>query len=82
MSLVGPRPLMPAEVKKFKPWHYRRLRVPQGMTGLVQVSGRSNLSFDEMVKLDLFYVENWSFWLDLKIFLRTIPSVLFMKGAY
>jgi len=82
MSLVGPRPLMPAEVKKFKPWHYRRLDVPQGITGLWQVSGRSDLSFDEMVKLDLFYVENWSFWLDLKIFLRTIPSVLFMKGAY
>lgn len=82
MSLVGPRPPIPAELDEYESWHFKRLIVPQGMTGLWQVSGRNDLSFNEMVKLDIFYIENWSLWLDLKIFLRTIPSVLFMKGAY
>jgi exopolysaccharide biosynthesis polyprenyl glycosylphosphotransferase len=82
MTLVGPRPPIPSELEEYKQWHFKRITVPQGMTGLWQVSGRSDLSFNEMVKLDIYYIENWSLWLDLKIFLRTIPSVLFMKGAY
>lgn len=82
MSLVGPRPPMPAEVENYQDWHRRRLDVPPGMTGLSQVSGRSNLTFDEMAMLDIYYVENWSFWLDLWIMLRTIPTVLLRRGAY
>jgi len=82
MSLVGPRPPLPAEVSRYMEWHKRRLEVRPGMAGLPQVSGRSLLSFDEMVLLDVYYVENWSLWLDLKIMLRTIPQVLFGNGAY
>lgn len=82
MSIIGPRPLTPKEVERFKPWHYRRLQAPQGITGLPQVRGRSELSFDEIIKLDLFYIENWSLWLDIKILLMTLPSVFTMKGAY
>jgi len=82
MSLVGPRPPLPEEVEKYEDWHHGRLRIPSGMTGLWQVMGRSDLTFDEMVMLDLYYAENWSLWLDLKILLRTIPTVLFGRGAY
>ncbi|MBU0702636.1 MAG: undecaprenyl-phosphate glucose phosphotransferase [Chloroflexi bacterium] len=82
MSLVGPRPPVPAEVSRYKRWHKRRLDVRPGMTGLWQVSGRSLLSFDETVLLDIYYIENWSLWLDFKILLRTIPTVLFGEGAY
>jgi exopolysaccharide biosynthesis polyprenyl glycosylphosphotransferase len=82
MSLVGPRPPTPNEVTEYKDWHRRRLDVAPGMTGLWQVSGRSDLTFDEMVMLDLFYAENWSLALDLRILLRTIPSVLRGTGAY
>jgi exopolysaccharide biosynthesis polyprenyl glycosylphosphotransferase len=82
MSLVGPRPPIPDEVKRYQPWHLRRLEVSPGMTGLWQVSGRSELTFDEMVLLDLFYAENWSLWLDFKIMLRTIPVMLLGTGAY
>jgi exopolysaccharide biosynthesis polyprenyl glycosylphosphotransferase len=82
MSLVGPRPPMPSEVEEYKEWHRRRLEVAPGMTGLWQVSGRSDLTFDEMVMLDLFYAENWSLGLDLQIMLRTVPSVLAGTGAY
>ncbi len=82
MSLVGPRPPIPAEVAGYKAWHEKRLEVRPGMTGLWQVSGRSLLSFDEMVLLDIYYIENWSLWLDLKILLRTVPQVLFGNGAY
>jgi len=82
MSLVGPRPPIPVEVGHYVEWHKRRLEVRPGMTGLWQVSGRSLLSFDEMVLLDIYYIENWSLWLDLKILLRTIPQVLFGGGAY
>ncbi len=82
MSLVGPRPPIPAEVADYQPWHRRRLDVAPGMTGLWQVSGRSKLTFDEMVMLDLFYAENWSLMLDLRILLRTVPTVLFGTGAY
>ena len=82
MSLVGPRPGLPHEILKYSDWEKKRLRVRPGMTGLWQVSGRSNLSFAEMVKLDLYYIENWSVGLDLKILFRTIPSVLLGRGAY
>lgn len=82
MSLVGPRPPIPTEVEKYDEWHRRRLEVSPGITGLWQVSGRSQLTFDEMVMLDLYYAENWSLALDLKILLRTIPTVLLGTGAY
>jgi exopolysaccharide biosynthesis polyprenyl glycosylphosphotransferase len=82
MSLVGPRPAIPAEVQRYQPWHKRRLEVAPGMTGLWQVSGRSELSFDEMVLLDLYYIENWSPVLDFQIMFRTLPQVLTGRGAY
>ena len=82
MSLVGPRPPIPAEVEQYKSWHKQRLAVPGGITGLWQVSGRSELTFDEMVLLDLYYIENWSPLLDLSILIRTIPKVLTRDGAY
>lgn len=82
MSLVGPRPGTPDELKRYESWHKRRLKVPQGITGLWQVSGRSNLSFNEMVVLDLYYAENASVMVDINIILRTIPAVLFGRGAY
>jgi exopolysaccharide biosynthesis polyprenyl glycosylphosphotransferase len=82
MSLVGPRPPLPSEAAQYLEWHKKRLEVAPGMSGLWQVSGRSLLTFDEMVMLDLFYIENWSLALDLKIMLRTVPSVLLANGAY
>jgi lipopolysaccharide/colanic/teichoic acid biosynthesis glycosyltransferase len=82
MSLVGPRPPMPSEVDEYADWHRKRLDIAPGMTGLWQVSGRSELTFDEMVMLDLFYAENWSLGLDLKILLRTVPTVILGRGAY
>lgn len=82
MSFVGPRPGLEREVEKYQEWHHRRLEVTPGLTGLWQVSGRSKLTFDEMVRLDIYYGENWSVALDLKILLRTIPAVLKREGAY
>lgn len=82
MSLVGPRPALPAEVDKYEPWHRRRLQAAPGLTGLWQVSGRSDVPFDEMVMLDIYYIQNWSLALDLKTLLRTIPAVLSGRGAY
>jgi exopolysaccharide biosynthesis polyprenyl glycosylphosphotransferase len=82
MSLVGPRPALPSEVEQYQEWHKRRLEVSPGMTGLWQVSGRSELTFDEMVMLDIYYIENWTPWMDIGIVLRTIPTVLFAQGAY
>lgn len=82
MSLVGPRPAIPSEVQRYQPWHKRRLEVAPGMTGLWQVSGRSELSFDEMVLLDLYYIENWSPLLDLQILVRTLPKAILGEGAY
>ena len=76
MSLVGPRPPLPNEVANYKEWHKRRLDVAPGVTGLWQVSGSSELTFDEMVMLDLYYIENWSPWLDMWILLKTIPALL------
>lgn len=82
MSFVGPRPGLEREVEKYQEWHHRRLEVTPGLTGLWQVSGRSKLTFDEMVRLDIYYAENWSLALDMKILLRTIPAVLKREGAY
>jgi exopolysaccharide biosynthesis polyprenyl glycosylphosphotransferase len=82
MSLVGPRPAIPTEVQRYQPWHKRRLDVPPGMTGLWQVSGRSQLTFDEQVLLDLYYIENWSPLLDVQILLRTLPKVILGDGAF
>ncbi len=82
MSLVGPRPPLPSEVAKYGDDVRRRLLVKPGMTGLWQVSGRSDLSWDETVRLDLSYVENWSPMLDLQILWRTVPAVMSGDGAY
>jgi lipopolysaccharide/colanic/teichoic acid biosynthesis glycosyltransferase len=82
MSLVGPRPPLPAEVAAYAADVRRRLAVKPGMTGLWQVSGRSDLSWEEAVRLDLRYVENWSLSLDLVILLRTMTAVFRSSGAY
>jgi exopolysaccharide biosynthesis polyprenyl glycosylphosphotransferase len=82
MSMVGPRPAPPSEVQRYQQWHKRRLEVSPGLTGLWQVSGRSQLTFDEMVLLDLYYIENWSPGLDIQIMLRTVPQALVGNGAY
>ncbi len=82
MSLVGPRPQVPREVAHYEPWHRQRLAVPPGMTGIWQITGRSDLTFDEMVRLDVYYAEHWSVRLDLEILLRTLPAVLSQRGAY
>jgi exopolysaccharide biosynthesis polyprenyl glycosylphosphotransferase len=82
MSLVGPRPPLPEEVVRYDEWHRRRLEVKPGLTGLWQVLGRSDTSFDEMVRLDIYYAENWSPGMDLRIMIETIPAVLSGKGAY
>jgi exopolysaccharide biosynthesis polyprenyl glycosylphosphotransferase len=81
MSVVGPRPPIPYEVEEYDIWHRKRLDMKPGITGLWQVSGRNRLTFEEMVKTDLFYIENWSLWLDLKIILLTLPAVLRGDGA-
>ncbi len=82
MSLVGPRPPTPDEVADYAEWHKRRLDVTPGLTGLWQVLGRSDTSFDEMVRLDIYYAEKWSPGMDLRILLQTIPVVISGKGAY
>jgi exopolysaccharide biosynthesis polyprenyl glycosylphosphotransferase len=82
MSLVGPRPPLVEEVAQYQPWHMQRLEVKGGITGLWQVSGRSDLTFDEQCLLDIYYIENWSLALDLRLMLQTIPYSLFGRGAY
>jgi exopolysaccharide biosynthesis polyprenyl glycosylphosphotransferase len=82
MSLVGPRPPLTSEVEKYEPWQLGRLRAVPGMTGLWQVSGRSDVTFHEMVRLDLHYIRNWSLSLDLEILWQTLPAVLGNRGAY
>ncbi len=82
MSLVGPRPPMPVEVEKYSLEEKRRLGIKPGLTGLWQISGRSDLSFEDWVMLDSYYIENWSLWLDLKIILKTILVFIAAKGAY
>lgn len=82
MSIVGPRPQVPSEVELYLEWHRLRLQVLPGITGMWQVSGRSDLGFDEMALLDIWYVENWTPWLDIKIILKTIGVALTGRGAY
>jgi exopolysaccharide biosynthesis polyprenyl glycosylphosphotransferase len=82
MSLVGPRPLPLRDYKLLEDWHRKRYLVLPGMTGLWQIAGRSDLSFDDLVRLDFYYLENWSIWLDISILLRTIPAVVAGRGAY
>jgi exopolysaccharide biosynthesis polyprenyl glycosylphosphotransferase len=82
MSLVGPRPLPIRDYDQLEPWHRKRYSVLPGMTGLWQVSGRIDLSFDDLVRLDFYYLENWSIWLDISILARTLPAVLARRGAY
>lgn len=82
MSLVGPRPPTPDEVELYEKWHMARLNVLPGVTGLWQINGRSQVPFDEMCLLDIYYIENWSLKLDLQILMMTIPRVLLRHGAY
>jgi lipopolysaccharide/colanic/teichoic acid biosynthesis glycosyltransferase len=82
MSLVGPRPAIPAEVEQYEDWQYGRLRAMPGITGLWQVSGRAEVPFEDMVRLDLHYIRNWSLAWDLEILIRTVPAVLSNRGAY
>jgi len=82
MSLVGPRPPLPKEVMQYHPWQRRRLSLRPGLTCLWQISGRNRINFEEWMKLDLQYIDNWSLWLDIKILIKTVPVVLFGVGAY
>jgi exopolysaccharide biosynthesis polyprenyl glycosylphosphotransferase len=82
MSLVGPRPLPLRDYAQLEGWHRKRYLVLPGVTGLWQISGRSSLGFDDLVRLDFFYLENWSIWLDISILAKTVPAVLSGRGAY
>jgi len=82
MSLIGPRPPLPEEVEEYTDWQRRRLGVKPGITGMWQVSGRSELTFDEWVRLDAYYIEHWSLWLDFVILLKTIWVIIKGRGAY
>ena len=82
MSLVGPRPLPQRDYERLESWHRKRYLVLPGMTGLWQVSGRSELDFDELVRLDFLYLERWSVGLDMAIILKTIPAVVRARGAW
>jgi lipopolysaccharide/colanic/teichoic acid biosynthesis glycosyltransferase len=82
MSLVGPRPLPQRDFDQLEDWHKKRYLVMPGVTGLWQISGRSDLDFDDLVRLDFLYLERWSVGLDLSILLKTIPAVLARRGAY
>ena len=81
MSLGGPRPPLPREVEQYEPWQRRRLSVRPGITGLWQVSGRNDVDFQQWMKLDLRYIDNWSLRLDLEILARTLPAVVSRTGA-
>jgi exopolysaccharide biosynthesis polyprenyl glycosylphosphotransferase len=82
MSFVGPRPAVPEEVEKYEAWQRRRLRMRPGLTCIWVLEGRNHVDFKRWMQLDLTYIDNWSLWLDLKIFVRTIPIVLTGRGAY
>jgi exopolysaccharide biosynthesis polyprenyl glycosylphosphotransferase len=82
MSLVGPRPIMPVELARYGDQGASFLALKPGITGLWQISGRNDISYDDRVKLDIYYVENWSLWLDIKILLKTVVAIVLRKGAY
>jgi exopolysaccharide biosynthesis polyprenyl glycosylphosphotransferase len=82
MSLVGPRPLPLRDYDRLEAWHRKRYLVLPGITGLWQISGRSNLTFDDLVRLDFYYIENWSIWLDISILFKTPLAVFSRRGAY
>jgi lipopolysaccharide/colanic/teichoic acid biosynthesis glycosyltransferase len=82
MSLVGPRMISPSEMEKYDQWDINLLTVQPGITGLWQVSGRSDVSYEQRVRLDMHYIRNWSIWLDLQLLFQTIPAVLKSRGAY
>ncbi len=82
MSFVGPRPAIPEEVEQYEPWQRRRLRMRPGLTCIWVLEGRSDVDFHRWIQLDLAYIDNWSLWLDCKIFFRTIPIVISGRGAY
>ncbi len=82
MGIVGPRPALPREVAKYQAWHRRRLEVKPGLTCLWQISGRSQIGFDEWMRLDLEYLRTQSLWNDVVILLKTIPAVMARRGAY
>jgi lipopolysaccharide/colanic/teichoic acid biosynthesis glycosyltransferase len=82
MSIVGPRPPLPVEVARYQPWHRRRLDVKPGITCLWQIAGRSQIGFDEWMRLDMEYLRTRSLRTDLAIFLKTLPAVMARRGAY
>ena len=82
MSLVGPRMISPEEISKYNQWDINLLTIRPGITGLWQVSGRSDITYDERVRLDMYYIRNWSIWFDLQLLLQTIPAVVRGHGAY
>jgi exopolysaccharide biosynthesis polyprenyl glycosylphosphotransferase len=82
MSLVGPRMITEAEIDKYNQWDINLLTVRPGLTGLWQVSGRSDVSYEQRVRYDMHYIRNWSIWLDLQLLLQTLPAVLKRRGAY
>jgi len=82
MSFVGPRPIVEDEIAKYGPVFEEYLRVRPGLTGLWQVSGRNDTSYGERVRLDHYYISNWSVWFDIWILAKTLPVVLFARGAY
>jgi len=82
MSLAGPRMISPEEVAMYKQFDMNLLTVLPGITGVWQVSGRSDVSYEERVRLDMYYIRNWSIWLDLQLLFQTIPAVLKSRGAY
>jgi lipopolysaccharide/colanic/teichoic acid biosynthesis glycosyltransferase len=82
MSLVGPRMICPDELEKYNQWDINLLTVKPGLTGLWQVRGRSDVSYEERVRYDMFYIRNWTIWMDLQIILQTIPTIIFRRGAY
>jgi lipopolysaccharide/colanic/teichoic acid biosynthesis glycosyltransferase len=82
MTLVGPRPPIAYEIENYQPWHMERLKAVPGLTGLWQISGRSSVSFDDMVRLDIRYINEWSLWRDLVIMAKTLPVVLKGTGGY
>jgi len=82
MSLVGPRMISPEETEKYTKWELNLMTVRPGITGLWQVSGRSDVSYSERVRLDMYYIRNWSIWFDLQLLIQTLPAVLKRRGAY